>query len=244
MSKIGEISYNSKGEKMTIVEYRNSQDIDIMFDDGTIVKNKRYWNFRKGNVLNPFTPSVYGAGYLGNSSCKENGEYKKAYEVWRKMIERCYSSEYHKRQQTYIGCTVCEEWLCFTTFEKWFNKNYYELPNEKVCLDKDLFFKGNKVYSPQTCTFIPNSINVAISSGGFIKSNDLPKGVSKQKNKYRSQISINGNKKHLGTFNTFEEAYECYCKARKKYLSELAEQYKQYLDFRAYEILIDWKEGL
>ena len=141
MSKIGEISYNSKGEKMTIVEYRNSQDIDIMFDDGTIVKNKRYWNFRKGNVLNPFTPSVYGAGYLGNSSCKENGEYKRAYEVWRSMIERCYSSEYHKRQQTYI-------------------------------------------------------------------------------------------------------AYECYCKARKKYLSELAEQYKQYLDFRAYEILIDWKEGL
>ena len=34
-------------------------------------------------------------------------------------------------------------------FEKndWINKNYYEVPGEQMCLDKDILCKGNKVYS-------------------------------------------------------------------------------------------------
>ena len=38
---------------MTIIKYRKSEDIDIQFEDETIVKNKTYNNFKKGNIKNP-----------------------------------------------------------------------------------------------------------------------------------------------------------------------------------------------
>ena len=39
--------------KATIIAYRNSQDIDVQFEDGTIVKHKRIGNFRGGHIANP-----------------------------------------------------------------------------------------------------------------------------------------------------------------------------------------------
>lgn len=47
---IGETSLNSKGEKMTIKKYRSSYDIDIEFEDGTIVENRRYEHFINGRI--------------------------------------------------------------------------------------------------------------------------------------------------------------------------------------------------
>jgi hypothetical protein len=48
------------------------------------------------------------------------------------------------------------------------------------------------------------------------------KGVSfrKQRGNWRAQIKINGHKKHLGTRNSPEEAFELYKEASKKYHGE------------------------
>lgn len=51
-TRVGEISYNGKGQKMTIIAYRNYDDIDVQFEDGSIVYNKRYDNFKKGKISN------------------------------------------------------------------------------------------------------------------------------------------------------------------------------------------------
>ena len=51
--RIGEVKKANNGQKMTIIEYRNVLDIDIKFEDGTVVKNKQYWNFAAGAVENP-----------------------------------------------------------------------------------------------------------------------------------------------------------------------------------------------
>jgi hypothetical protein len=50
------------------------------------------------------------------------------------------------------------------------------------------------------------------------------KGVSYYKNngKWRSAIKVNGKKRHLGFFNTPEEAHEEYCKAAKDLHGEFA----------------------
>ena len=49
--RIGEKSINTKGQKMTIIAYRSGKDLDIQFEDGTIVKNKSYYSFKHGCIL-------------------------------------------------------------------------------------------------------------------------------------------------------------------------------------------------
>ena len=38
---------------MTIVEYKDKNHIDVIFEDGTIVQNKTYNNFKNGLIKNP-----------------------------------------------------------------------------------------------------------------------------------------------------------------------------------------------
>ena len=52
-SRLGEERLNHFGQKMKIIAYRTSKDIDVQFEDGTIVKNKSYKNFKLGNIANP-----------------------------------------------------------------------------------------------------------------------------------------------------------------------------------------------
>ena len=51
--RLGQVGINNQGEKITIVAYRNSIDMDVQFEDGVIVQNKRYGNFLKGKVAHP-----------------------------------------------------------------------------------------------------------------------------------------------------------------------------------------------
>ena len=46
----GETTINNRGEKITIIEYRNYDDLDVMFEDGSIVKHRTYQSFINGNI--------------------------------------------------------------------------------------------------------------------------------------------------------------------------------------------------
>lgn len=48
--RIGQIGVNNRGLKMTIIAYRKANDIDIQFEDGTIVVNRRYCHFLSGSI--------------------------------------------------------------------------------------------------------------------------------------------------------------------------------------------------
>ena len=52
-NRIGEVTTAKNGQKMTIIAYRSSADIDVQFEDGTIVKKKSYQSFNLGNIKNP-----------------------------------------------------------------------------------------------------------------------------------------------------------------------------------------------
>lgn len=43
----------NNGQKMTIIGYRNSQDINIQFEDGTIIEHTRMIQFKRGKIGNP-----------------------------------------------------------------------------------------------------------------------------------------------------------------------------------------------
>ena len=79
----------------------------------------------------------------------------KYYTVWTSMLKRCYSKKYLESYPTYIGTSVCSEWLYATAFKKWMEEQDW---NGK-CLDKDIIVPGSKLYSPETCAFVLNETN-------------------------------------------------------------------------------------
>ena len=64
MNKVGETNINSQGEKMTIIAYRNYENIDIQFEDGTVVYHKTYGNFKNGKIKHPIRYEESFAYYI------------------------------------------------------------------------------------------------------------------------------------------------------------------------------------
>ena len=129
------------------------------------------------------------------------------YVRWRGMIERCLSTKRQKKHPTYKGCSVCDEWRYFMSFKSWMIKQEWE-GND---LDKDVKIKGNKVYSPSTCLFIPRALNTLLNDGAAMRGLH-PKGVSfdRPNKKFIAQLKLNGKSTHIGYFSTPEEASEAY----------------------------------
>ena len=59
LTRIGEVSYSTYGQKMTIIEYNDSTDLSVKFEDGTVVKNKTYSAFKRGKIGNPNYYQIY-----------------------------------------------------------------------------------------------------------------------------------------------------------------------------------------
>lgn len=53
LDRTGETNIAKNGLNMTIIEYRNCNDIDIKFEDGVIVYGKQYNNFSNGCIKHP-----------------------------------------------------------------------------------------------------------------------------------------------------------------------------------------------
>lgn len=52
-NRLGETRMMKCGMEATIIRYENATDIDVRFKDGTVVKNRRYSAFKKGEIANP-----------------------------------------------------------------------------------------------------------------------------------------------------------------------------------------------
>ena len=158
------------------------------------------------------------------------------------MIQRSYDDDFKEREPTYKGCEVCTEWHNFQNFAEWFEDNYYKIPGEVMSLDKDVLVKGNKIYSPETCMFVPQDINILFTKCDNSRG-DYPIGVSyhKQKGKYISRCNVCNKLKHLGYFDNPEEAFNAYKTAKEKYIKEVADKYKEYIPQKLYEAMYNYE---
>jgi len=137
------------------------------------------------------------------------------YQTWKSMLERCYSPKKHEKFPTYIGCTVCEEWLTFSNFRSWMEKQHWK--NRQ--LDKDILIKGNKVYSPDTCVFVTKFINTLLLTSLKTRGKYLL-GVSWHKHNKKYGASCCGV--NLGYFSLESDAHEAYCLHKAELLLTLA----------------------
>lgn len=162
----------------------------------------------------------------------------KAYQTWRNMIWRCYRINPTSREKSYQECDVCEEWLYFSNFKKWFDKNYVF----GYALDKDILIKGNKVYSPETCCFIPSEINLLIQDNKGRRS-PYAKGVSidKRDGGYNA-VFWDGVKKTSRRANTIKDAFSLYKQSKELHIKRVAIKYFQEgkITQKVYQALIDY----
>ena len=155
---------------------------------------------------------------------KINGKNVKcpAYRKWFAMLERCYCPKLQAKYNTYIGCTVCDEWLTFSNFAEW-----YELNNvDGYQLDKDIKFKGNKVYSPKTCLFVPSVINSLLTASNKSRG-EFPLGVHYNKlNKcFGASVRVDGKAHYIGRFDSSDDAHNAYCIAKNIEIKRKMVQY-------------------
>lgn len=222
---------------MTIIRYGHCDDIDVEFENGSIVENNRYGNFIRGSIRNYFAKTLFNIGYIGYGDHKYsiNSKLTSAGEIWRGIMRRCYSENDGDRFPTYYNIiTVCEEWHNFQNFAKWYDENYIA----GFHLDKDIICKDCKIYSPETCAFVPREINNLFIQ----KSKDRKNGVSKRYNgKYLAQAKQFSGKSYVGVFDTEKEAAKAYKRAKELTIKEIAEKWKDKIDPRVYEAMMNYE---
>ena len=143
------------------------------------------------------------------------------YRAWTNMINRCYSIKYQERHKTYIGCSVTDEWLTFSVFKNWMMTQDWEDKH----LDKDLLIEGNKVYSPESCVFVTQTVNKFTIDGGASRGEWLigvywNKGKSKFQSRCRNPFS--GEQDYLGYFTCELEGHKAWLKRKLELSHELA----------------------
>jgi hypothetical protein len=244
-NRIGETKYNNNNELMKIVKYKNSREVYVQFQDQYhIIIKVTYGNFKSGNITNPYNPIVYNKGMLGIvTEIKNDKYYTKATKVWRSMLQRCYDKKLHNIESTYQNCKVCDEWLLFTNFYDWFKQNYYELESESVQLDKDILHKGNKIYCPENCCFVPHTINSLFTKSDKMRGNTLIGVYWVTRDKvYRAQCN-DGHKNHiaLGDYHSETDAFHAYKTYKEKVIKKIAEEYKNTINLNVYQALLNYQ---
>lgn len=162
---------------------------------------------------------VYGVGI----NDLKNGTLERCYLTWYNILTRCYDPVTQSKEPTYKGCSICDEWKILSNFKAWFENpsNGYQ---DGYALDKDILVKGNKIYSPDTYCFVPQSINSVFTNRIRFRG-AYPLGVTLSNGRYRASLVYDGKRHHLGFYSTPEAAFLAYKKAKEQYVKDLAEKY-------------------
>lgn len=227
LSKIGDKYITKEGYEIEVLEKVGNGKLKIKFLDEygyiTII------NDGVKSTKNPFHKSVFGVGYfgVGNYKAKNNNEHFYYYRVWQAMFDRCYSG----KEKIYKNVTVCEEWHNYQNFAKWFHETFpSHIKDIKFHLDKDLLQQGveNKIYSPNTCTWLPRRVNSFLQ----VKNKNTKTGITGiqllRNNKYLATSTLfsnQGKSYDIGIYATIDEAIEAY----KEFKLEQEEEVRKYL---------------
>ena len=228
-----------------IVEVTNRKNITVEFEDGYRTVCNLH-NLKKGSVLNPFHPKIYGVGFIGvgEYESKNDGEIHPFYDAWRGALRRSYDPLFHKKFPLYKDCEVHEDWHNYQNFCEWSSAQVFY---KGYKLDKDILVQGNKLYGPDTCVYLPNELNCIISNR-WDDNRGLPRGVSisanpnAKKKIYVASLRRKGvSNLNLGYFDSPEEAYLVYKYEKEKYVKERAMFWKDRISEKAFKALMEWE---
>ena len=158
-----------------------------------------------------------------------------------------HNEKFHLKEPTYKECQVCNEWLFFDNFYDWLHKqeNFEILSkSNNLELDKDILVKGNKIYSPETCSLVPHRVNMLFVKANSLRS-DLPIGVRKMTiyDKYTAEYEHDGRHIYVGAYETIEEAFLAYKLHKEKTIKNVAQEEfdKDNITKQCYEAMMNYE---
>ena len=239
---IGERRVNSLGHWYEIVKYINHEEVEVRFDSGYHA-TCRMVGVRSGEIRDFMSPTKERNGVIGVGVYEDTHlKYKREHTMWVSMIRRVDSPKYHSKFPTYIGSSMCDTWRNFQVFAEWCNSQKSFLENPEFVLDKDILVKGNKLYSPTTCTFVPASIN-SLFTKCDARRGCLPIGVylANKSVKYASCVSIDGVTKTLGYFTNPEQAFLAYKEAKETIIKQKANKYIDRISSECFSAMMNYE---
>ena len=240
---VGKILKSKNFGEFKVLKCNDSKNVEIQFLNTGYETTAQLGDIRNGSIRDPYSPSVFGVGIVGIKYPPTiSGRNTKEYELWKSMLVRCYSDNFKKKRQTYIDCKCSENFNSYEYFYEWCHSQI-GFANKGWQLDKDLLIKGNKVYSEDSCVFIPTEINSLLVKCTASRGKHLI-GVywHSTKKAFASMVSKNkGKREHLGYFNTELEAFNAYKVAKEYFVKEQANKWKGKIDDRAYNALMNYQ---
>jgi len=192
---IGTLFTNKSGLDFILLDYYRGANNYTMFlvefiGSGYITRSA-YKEIKSGSIKDRLIPNVGGVGFLGGVKYKTNGVDKVCYQTWLDMILRCYAPKNEGIAKRYHGVSVCKDWHNYQNYAPWYKDNFIK----GYHVDKDLKVFNSKLYSPETCVFVPEALNSFLTGG-------LKRGIHFNKNKglwisqcQNGEVTSTGNKK-------------------------------------------------
>mgnify|MGYP003605390722 CR=1 FL=1 len=241
MAEVGSLVKTNNFGYLLITRYVSSREVYSKFIDTGYEVKTTMQQLLKGNINDRLKPTVFGVGVIGECLTVDScGNRLKEYQVWKGMLERCYSDKFQAKKPTYKGCIVSENFKYFPYFKEWCNK---QIGFDQVGwhLDKDILSKGNKVYSEDTCCFVPQEINSLLVRSNATRGK-YPLGVSylTRLGMFEASVSLGGRNKRIGRFYNAQEAFYAYKEVKESYIKEVANKWKDRIDPRVYNALMSW----
>lgn len=240
----GQIFDMNLNGKLEVVEYISSDKVRVKFLATGFETTAEACQLKRGTVKDLLLPRVAGVGFTGvgpHVGYDEGHSASWAYLKWIGMLKRCYTPDNEVVAGIYGDVTVCSDWHNFQVFAEW-AKAQVGYGNERWAIEKDLLIKGNKVYSPDACCFLPQELNNQLLKATKVRGK-YPIGVSLNTPNGRFVAHLSGNdgvSSHLGMFDTAYDAFLCYKEAKEKRLKTLANKWRDQIDPRAYEALMNY----
>lgn len=179
----------------------------------------------------PSGKPYFGVGRLGEGP-HSTSQSCITFRAWQQMLRRVHGAS----NRDYSACKIHPDFYEYQTFASWAVKQIgYGTPGFHI--DKDLLSNGELIYSPQTCVFVPNQINIAIR-GIPAKESGLPTGVVKRGPRFYASYIDKDKYVPVGGFECPQEASRAYLKAKQRQLTALADEWKDKIDPRAYSALL------
>lgn len=220
--RVGHRCTTKQGYEIVVVDYEGYEKVIVNFVGTNIHVVTRWKRVEECAVENPYHKSFYGVGFIGEGkySSSENNKITKAIVSWSDMLKRCYSEAFLREYPTYLGCKVEESWHNFQNFAKWHVENFIT----GWQLDKDLLSGEEKIYSENTCCYLPQQINLALAR---LSTSGL--GVSCDPRNKVPTYTARFKNKSLGTYKTEVEARNVYNKYSQEKFEDLIAHYKDVL---------------
>lgn len=232
-----EFDTNQSG-KCFVINYKSGKEVTVMFYDGYYVTTQMS-NVRKGTVKNPFSKSARFHGFgVTDVPAMVSGSRNKYARLWESMITRVLSG----RDKAYSNVEIQEDWALLSNFLRDISefKGYDKVLSDKWVLDKDILSLGNKIYSKDTCCFVPRELNA------FMINYNKPKGdyaigvhFCNREKKYVAQAYKDAKQRFLGYYDSEQEAHKVYMKSKQDQLTEILNKYGEELDTR---VVVSLKE--